>query len=144
MKFRVRVDGNEKVGRFLVGDGGSSFEGYEGVVLAGVNDLGAEPGLQQLTQTAADVEHQIFFFEAIGADGAGIVASVARVDDDFSDLEAQGAGERTVAAGGGLGFADIQISGWGFALAPGGGAPGVVRGWRRARNLADARGLDLW
>ena len=111
------MDGNEKIGRFLIGDGGSGFERNEGVVFAGVNDFGAEAGLQQLAQTAAHVEHQIFFLKTIGADRAGVVASVAGIDYDFADLQAQGADQRTIAAGGGLGFAGVQIVGWRFAFA---------------------------
>jgi len=42
--------------------------------------------LQELAQAAAYIEDQVFFFQAIRADRAGVVASVAGVDYDFSDL----------------------------------------------------------
>ena len=44
----VGVDGEEEVGLGLVGDGGAGFEGDEGVVGAGVDDLGAEALVEEL------------------------------------------------------------------------------------------------
>src|SRR5258708_20025485 len=102
------MDRNEQVRLLLVGDRSASLKRNEGVVLASVDHVGAKAGLQQLTQPPADVEHQIFLLEAVGADGAGIVSPVARIDDDPADLQSQGANQRAVAATSGRGFADIS------------------------------------
>ena len=102
------MDRNEQVGLLLVGDRGASLQRNESVVLAGKDHVSAEAGLQQLAQSPADVEHQIFFLQAIGTDGAGIVSAVAGIDHDPADLQSQGADQRAVAARGRRGFADIR------------------------------------
>ena len=101
------MDRNEQVRLLLVGDRGASLQRNKRVVLAGVNDVGAQSGLQQLAQAAADIEHQILFLQAVGTDGAGIVSAVAGIDHDLADLQSQGADQRAVAAGGRRSFADI-------------------------------------
>src|SRR5215471_15658323 len=85
----VGMDRDEQVGALLIGDGGAGFERDEGIVLAGVDDFGAEAGLEQFAETAADVENQVFLFYAVGADSAGIVAAVSGIDDNLADLEAE-------------------------------------------------------
>jgi hypothetical protein len=89
---RVGVDGNEKIGPFFIGDGGSRFERNESIVFPRVNDFSTQAGLQQLAQSPAHVEHEIFFFQTVGADRARVVASVAGIDYDFADLQPQHAG----------------------------------------------------
>jgi len=98
------VDGDEEVSLRFVGDGGAGLEGDEGVVGAGVDDLDAEFVRQQLAEAEGDVEHDVLLFDAVDAERAGVVAAVACVDDDASDLEAERAGERALAVGGEVGF----------------------------------------
>ena len=47
----VGVNGNEEVRLLLVGDGGASFQRDEGVILPAINHFGAQPGLQQFSQS---------------------------------------------------------------------------------------------
>ena len=54
--------------------------------MAGVNHLRPKLLFEQLAEAKGNVEHEIFFQEAIGADGAGIVATMAGIDDNLSDL----------------------------------------------------------
>jgi len=64
------VDADEEVGLGLVGDGGAGFEGDEGVVGAGVDDLRAEAIMQELAETKSDVEDDILLADAADAEGA--------------------------------------------------------------------------
>ena len=50
-------------------------------------------------------QYQFFFLQAGGPQSSGIVAAVAGIYDDASDLEPEGADERAIAGGGRLGFA---------------------------------------
>ena len=54
--------------------------------------------LQQFLEAQRDVEHELGFGDAV-AHRAGIVAAVARIDDDARDAEAELAGHREAAAG---------------------------------------------
>src|SRR5580692_6519817 len=143
----IGVNRNEKIGAFLIGDRSPRLERDESVVLASVNDLGAEAGLQKFTQAAAHVEHEIFFFQAIGTDRPSVVASVAGIDDDFADLQTQHASERTLAAGGGLGFAHVGIGCLRLALSFGSRDLDVSSGaWRCSRLgtfIVDPAGVEL-
>jgi len=96
----VGVDGEEEVGLGLVGDGGAGLKRDKGIVGAGVDDLGAELLVEQRTEAEGDVEDDIFFLQAVDAEGSGVVAAVAGVDDDAVDFEAEGADERGLAGGG--------------------------------------------
>ena len=106
----VGVDGDEQIGLMLIGDGGARLQRNEGVVVAGVDDVGAQLALQQPAQAQRDVEHQIFFQQAVGADGSGVVAAVTGIDDDASDLQAESANQRALAVGGGLSLANLRIA----------------------------------
>src|SRR5277367_4048281 len=61
----VGVDGEEEVGLRLVGDGGASFERDERVVRTGVNDLRAKPIMQQFADPQRDIQHDVFFLNAV-------------------------------------------------------------------------------
>ena len=93
------MDRNEQVGLLLVGDRSASLKRNESVILAGINHVGAQPCLQEFAQAPAHVENQVFFFQAIGTDGAGIVSAVAGIDYDPADLQTQGADQRAISAG---------------------------------------------
>ena len=55
--------------------------------------------MEQLADAQGYVEDDVFFFDAVGTEGSGVVATVAGVDDDTVDLEAEGADERGLAVG---------------------------------------------
>jgi len=86
----VCVDGDEEVGLGLVGDRGACLKRDEGVVAARVDDVGAEALFEQAAETEGNVEDDVFFFDAAGAEGAGVMSAMAGVDDDAVDLEAEG------------------------------------------------------
>ena len=90
---------NKQIGAGLVGDGGASLERNEGVVLARVNDFRAQPRFKQFAQTASHFEHEIFFFQAVGTDRTGIVATMPRVNYNLADLQPQHPSQRPLSTG---------------------------------------------
>ena len=122
------MDRDKEVGLRLVRDGGARLERDKCVVGAGVDNLRVEPVVKQLAEAEGYVEDDVFLLDAVGADGAGVMAAVACVDDDAADLEAErtyerggtvcgrdgGAGRKSVTGGdavGGLGL--LLWRGWG-------------------------------
>src|ERR1700730_3894798 len=103
------MNGNKEISSFLVGDGGASFERNKGVILARVYHFCAQPRLQYLAQAPADFEHQVLFFQAVRPNGSGIVASVARIDHDSTNLQSQRANERPLAASCGLCLSHVEF-----------------------------------
>src|SRR6202000_485969 len=97
----VGVDGKEEVGLRLVGDRRTGLQGYEGIVIAGIDGVGSQALLKQLAETQGYVEHHLLFFDSTRSCGAGVVSAVAGIDDDAADLEAKGAYQRSLAGGAG-------------------------------------------
>src|SRR5258708_27202006 len=93
----------------LIGNGGASFERTKGVILARVNPFCPQPRLQHLAQAPADFEHQVLFFQPVRTNGSGIVASVARIDHDSTNLQSQRANERPRAASCGLCLSHVEF-----------------------------------
>ena len=136
----VGVYGEEEVGLGLVGDGGAGFEGDEGVVVAGVDDVGSEALLEQLAEAQGYVEDDLFFFNSSGTGGAGVVAAVAGVDDDASDFQAQGAHQGALAGSRGLGSARGRDV-FGFCIrVDGGDMRGMGCAWLGASDDRRGRG----
>jgi len=103
------MNGDEQVGTRLVGNRGARFERDESIALARIDNFGAQSRLQHLAQTSAHIKDQVLFFQAIGTDGAAIVASMSRIDHDLANLQAQGTNQRAVAASGGLRLASAEV-----------------------------------
>ena len=101
----VGVNGKEEIGLRLVGDGCTGLQRYEGIVIAGIDDVGTQALLEQLAKTQGDVEHHLLFFNATRSHGAGVVSAMAGIDDDAADLEAEGAHQGALAGRGRLGLA---------------------------------------
>jgi hypothetical protein len=87
------VHADEEIGLRFVGDGGAGFERDKGVVRACVDNLSAKAVVQELAEAECHVKDDILFSDAADAEGAGIVAAVAGVDNDAVDLEAERADE---------------------------------------------------
>src|SRR5258707_15848158 len=100
---------NKKIGTLLVGNGRTSFEWNESVVLTGVDNFRAQSGIKQLAQPPADFQHQIFFFQAIRPDSSRIVAAMPGIDHNPADLQSQSADQRAVPTGGRLRLPSIKI-----------------------------------
>src|SRR5512135_1737046 len=100
---------DEQVRLLLIGDGGARFKRDEGVVVARVDDVGTEAVLKQLAEAKRDVENEIFFVQAVRADGTGVMPAMTGVNDDASDFEAQRADQQTVAVHGGLRGASVDL-----------------------------------
>src|SRR4051794_30010153 len=99
----IGVDRNEKIGLFLVSHGGSGFKRGEGVILAREYKIGTQAGLQKFTEAQGHVQDNVFLFNAIGADGPGIMPAMAGIDDDASNLQSKRAYQRAVTSHSGLG-----------------------------------------
>src|SRR5262249_52269022 len=74
-----------------------SFQRNEGVILARVNNLCAQAALQQFAQTPADVDHKVFFQQAIGTNRSRVMSSVSGVNHNLADLQTERANQRSVA-----------------------------------------------
>ena len=120
-----------------------AFEWDERVVFARVNHVGAQPRLQQLAQSSADVEHQVFFLQTIRTDGAGVVAAVAGINHDLADFQSQGADQRAVPVGGRRSFAGVRVNHWRLALAATGASRKRGQGDRRRGQCERRLGRGL-
>src|SRR3989449_9627836 len=97
------MDGDEQVSPGLIGDGCALLERDERIALARVDALGAqEPLLDDLSQPQGNIQAEIFLHQSGGADRAGIPASVAGINHDSADLQAQRAGQRVLAVMSGM------------------------------------------
>src|SRR5271156_3416444 len=95
---------DKQVGLRLIGDGGARLKRDEGVVAAGKDYVRAEALLEQLAEPEGHVENYVFFLNAIRAERARVVASVAGIDHDAANLETKRAHHGAAAVGGGVGF----------------------------------------
>ena len=86
-----------------VRDGGALLEGDEDVGGAGEQHLGTQLLADEALEAERDVEHEVLLLQTAAADGAGVVAAVAGVDDDAARPEAQLPGEAVDAGPVGLG-----------------------------------------
>ncbi len=100
----VGVNGKEEIGLRLVGDGRSGLQRNEGVVIAGKDDVGAQALLEQLAQAQRDIEHHLLFFNATRSHGAGVMSTMAGIDDDAADLETECAHQGALAGRGRIGL----------------------------------------
>ena len=66
----------------MFGDPGAFVERNVIVVNASENHLRAQAAFEQLAQALGDFEHQVFFQQALTANGSQIPAAVARINDD--------------------------------------------------------------
>jgi len=106
------MNGDEQVGLHLVGSGGALLERNKCVVLACVNHFRARKLVfDQVAQAQGHIEAEIFFHQAVGADGSSVVAAVAGVNHDAADFQAQRTGQRTLAIPIRLGFCRGQQHG---------------------------------
>ena len=79
--YRVGMDGNEKVGLGVVGYLCPSVQGYEDVLLSGIDDAYILAiVLDELAQLQRDVQVDVLFLP-LAADGARVSASMTGVDD---------------------------------------------------------------
>ncbi len=85
----VGVDGEEEVGLRLVGDRGARLERDERVVGPRVDDLRAQPLVQQFAQPQRDIEHHVLLLDPVHAQCSGVVTAVAGVDHDPPNLQSQ-------------------------------------------------------
>ena len=76
----VAVDAGEAIGTATVGKVCSGLKADEDIGAAGDAD-GLAGGLKEVTETQRDVEVDLVFLQ-VAADGAGVAAAMARVDDD--------------------------------------------------------------
>ena len=83
----------------LVGDLGAPLERNERVVVAGEQNLAAQPVLQQRRQPLRYVQHQFFFGQAGRPVRAGVVTAVARIEHHASQFQTQRARQGSVAVG---------------------------------------------
>ena len=79
------MDRDEEVALVLVGDRGAALERQEGVGGAGQDDAHAEPRGQPVGERAGELQRQVLLGRAARADGAGLGAAVAGVEDDRAD-----------------------------------------------------------
>ena len=98
LRQRVAVDGDEEVAAGHVGEAGALLQANEPVGLAGEDDLEALLG-QDGAELLGDGQRDVLLAGAVGADGAGVVAAVAGIDDHPAELEAELLGEGDLARG---------------------------------------------
>src|SRR3989442_13365205 len=112
------MDRDEQICLLLVGNGSAGFQRNEGIVLACVDLIRARPRLKQHAEPLGNVQNEIFFLKPIWGDGTCVMTAMAGVDDDLANLQPQCPDERSVTAGSGLGFVDIDFgsASEGFAL----------------------------
>ena len=126
-----------------VGDGGALLEGHEDVGRARHDHLGRQLVAHHLLEAQGHVEDEVLLHEPAAADGAGIVAAVAGVDDDPARAQAELAGEAVGAGAIGLRRrrAPTRQRRWATAGARDRGGAGVVRG--QGAGLARGRGRGV-
>ena len=83
---RIGVHRYKQVGLVLVGHRRARLQRNESIVIAGIDNVGAQSVLQQLAQPQRYIQHQVLFHEPARTDGAGIVTAVAGIHNDLSDL----------------------------------------------------------
>lgn len=84
------MDGDEEVGLVAVGDVGALFKGNEYVGLAGVDHLDvATVGLDEFAEGECHIEVDVLLL-GICADGTGVVAAVAGIDNQLKLVGARG------------------------------------------------------
>ena len=67
--------------------------GMKRIVVAGIDDVGAETCLQQAAESECNVEHDVLLHHAVRTDSSGIVSTVACVDHNAPNLQAKRAGQ---------------------------------------------------
>ncbi len=87
---------NEEVCLLFVGNGGARLQRDKSIIIAGVNHFRAQTVSSIFAQLQCDIQHQIFFRQAIGPDGAGVVTAMACIHHDLADLQSQRANQRTL------------------------------------------------
>ena len=80
----VHMQRDKQIGVFGVGHGRAIFQRDEAVVIAGQNHLYAHFFFKLRGKLPRDSENQIFFRNAADADGSGILAAMARIEDNFA------------------------------------------------------------
>src|SRR6516225_8573992 len=97
------MDGDKQVGFGLVGNARAIFQRDKSVVGTGVNNLRAgKLLLNDFSKAQSDVETKIFFHQAGGADGAGVMSAMAGIDHNTADFQPQSASEGGLTISGGL------------------------------------------
>src|SRR5712691_11390216 len=95
---RVGMDGDEQVSPGLIGDGCALLKRNERIALARVDNLGTQqPLLDALSQPHGNIQAEIFLYQSGRPYRAGISASVAGINHDPPNLQAQRAGQRVLA-----------------------------------------------
>ena len=93
------MDRNEEIRLSVVGDLRALFERYEGVILARINHLRTwKLLLDHAAKAQCDIEAEILLEQAVRADRASIVATMAGIDHDAMNFQAKSARERGIAA----------------------------------------------
>ena len=99
---RVRVQADEEVRAVVVGNGGPSVEGDDGVAAASEDNADTQQAFQQRAQPQCDAQRDVLLHGPFRSVRAFIRAAVARVDDDGANLrgEAEVGNRDRVARGG--------------------------------------------
>ena len=81
------MDRQEQIRLVVVGDFGPSLQRNVGVVVAGEQNLAAQPVLEQRRQPLRYVQHQILFIQAGRPVRTDVVAAVARIEHHAFQLQ---------------------------------------------------------
>ena len=81
------MDRQEQIRLVLVGDFGSPLQRNVRVVVAGEQNLAAQPVLEQRCQPLRDIQHQFLFSQSGRPVRAGIVTAVARIEHHASQFQ---------------------------------------------------------
>ncbi len=91
---RIRMNGNKQVGLGLVGNIRPLFQRNKRIVRTRVHHVRARQALlDDFPQPQRHIQAQVFLHQASWANRSGIVAAVACIDHDPSNLQSQRAGQ---------------------------------------------------
>ena len=83
------MDGEKQVGPGLIRNGCARCKRDKRVIPARVDDLRAQSFAQQSAQAQRHVEHNIFFFQTIRPQRAGVVAAVSGINHNAMNPQSQ-------------------------------------------------------
>ena len=92
------MNADEQVCLCLIRDCRACFERDEGIVVAGIDDIGPKPLLQQFAQSQCHVEDNVLFLNAAGSERTGVMPTVAGINDDAADLQSKCADQGPLAS----------------------------------------------
>ena len=79
----------EQIRLMFVGDLSPCFKRNEGIVRSRVDHLGSHAGFDQRAEAFGNVQDQVLFQQPGRTECPGIMATVARVENDSPDFQAQ-------------------------------------------------------